>query len=125
MNEALRRSMATKAAVLAEIERHEPISGAELLRRIDSKSAVIAKRIANYDFVGWASTTLWELLDTFRQARYIAVLSEVDPTMPEHWTRAQLTITPHGRRYLGALCSEVSDMLALLEVESEHVARVR
>jgi hypothetical protein len=97
----LQMNLVAKSLVLLELQMGGPISGEDLVARVEQRCAVMAMRRPDFDFVQWARTTIWGLLETFGESGYVtrSGLSKVDN---HEWCVSRIAITTRGEQFLQA-----------------------
>jgi hypothetical protein len=116
----LEKNLLAKALVLSELK-IGPTLGEQLVARLEQRCASIATKHADFDFVDWARTPIWGLLDAFSGAGFI---SHSGPKyMDDHeWCVAHLSITERGEAFLEVALREAAPLSALLSLEVAPVA---
>lgn len=111
----LEKNLVAKALVLLELKMG-PMPGKQLIAHLETRCAFIATKHPDFDFVDWARTPIWGLLNAFSESGFI---SHSGPKhMDDHeWSVARLSITERGERFLEAALREAGPFAALLNPE--------
>lgn len=93
------KNLAAKILVLRELRDAGSLPGDELHARLERRCEHAYAKTADFDFVHWAGTTFWGLLDTFAESGFLTH-SGNRPLDSSEWCMEALSLTPLGKRFL-------------------------
>ena len=111
------KNLVTKILVLRELRDAGSLPGDELHTRLERQCEHAYTKIVDFDFVHWAGTAFWGLLDTFAESGFLTY-SGKRPLDSSEWCMATLSLTPRGRGFLGNAIEEAGYILEILDLSA-------
>jgi len=115
------KNLVAKSLVLLELKASS-MSGQQLVTRLTERCSFLAMKHPDFDFVHWARTPIWGLLETFAESGFISHSGPKHMMDDHEWCLAHLSITERGERFLEAAQRETGALAALLSEEVAPVA---
>ena len=112
ISDEYRRNLAAKSLVL-RLLRDGPLSGGEVILRLEAACLIAARAVPGFDFSFWASGGVWENLEQFFDWHFISVTGG-RPESPTEWRTSILELTEAGARFLDAAERGAKDILDAL-----------